>query len=240
MKAISRTYDIINELAKSGELSKSDIDFIQSTLVPRARSAYRSKAKDETTREVYRSGDLETFAKYEQGLANARFNAQLKEWVDRGLTDEQIKQKLENEPLAIALSTAGPNVGGRQPAGGNITPIFTNAKQTLLQIRKLNERARDFSVEVPNTISAKDRQVTVTKNANYGNGETNLRVDARNVALYPKLKEQLRQENLNNIVSKYPILEHAAFSKGNFIMKGTITNKEAERLAISGSEKRQH
>ncbi|MFA9499550.1 hemagglutinin repeat-containing protein [Mannheimia sp. E30BD] len=172
MKAISRSYDIINELAKSGELSKNDIDFIQSTLVPRARGAYDSKTKDEATLVVYRSGDLETFAKSEQRLAEARFSAQLKSWVDQGLTDEQIQHKLENEPLAIALSTAGPNVGGRQPSGSGMgVPTFANARQTLLQIRALSKRASDFSVEVPSTISAKDRQVNISEPQNYGLSE---------------------------------------------------------------------
>ncbi|MDO9768523.1 deaminase domain-containing protein, partial [Glaesserella parasuis] len=197
MEAISRSYDIINELAKSGELSKNDIDFIQSTLVPRARGAYDSKTKDEATRVVYRSGDLETFAKSEQRLAEARFSAQLKSWVDQGLTDEQIRHKLENEPLAIALSTAGPNVGGRQPSGSGMgVPTFANARQTLLQIRALSKQASDFSVEVPSTVSAKDRQVTVTETVGYGKGTTNLRVStgAENVALYPKLKDDLRSQ----------------------------------------------
>lgn len=39
-------------------------------------------------------------------------------------------------------------------------------------------------------------------------------------------------ENLSNIVSKSPILEHAAFGKGNLTVKGTVTKKEVERLAI--------
>lgn len=203
------------------------------TLAP--SGAYDSKTKDEATRVVYRSGDLETFAKSEQRLAEARFSAQLKSWVDQGLTDEQIRHKLENEPLAIALSTAGPNVGGRQPSGSGMgVPTFANARQTLLQIRALSKQASDFSVEVPSAVSAKDRQVTVTETVGYGKGTTNLRVStgAENVALYPKLKEQLKLENLSNIVSKSPILEHAAFGKGNLTVKGTVTKKEVERLAI--------
>lgn len=203
------------------------------TLAP--SGAYDSKTKDEATRVVYRSGDLETFAKSEHRLAEARFSAQLKSWVDQGLTDEQIQHKLENEPLAIALSTAGPNIGGRQPSGSGMgVPTFANARQTLLQIRALSKQASDFSVEVPSTVSAKDRQVTVTETVGYGKGTTNLRVStgAENVALYPKLKEQLKLENLSNIVSKSPILEHAAFGKGNLTVKGTVTKKEVERLAI--------
>ncbi len=165
------------------------------TLAP--SGAYDSKTKDEATRVVYRSGDLETFAKSEHRLAEARFSAQLKSWVDQGLTDEQIQHKLENEPLAIALSTAGPNIGGRQPSGSGMgVPTFANARQTLLQIRALSKQASDFSVEVPSTVSAKDRQVTVTETVGYGKGTTNLRVStgAENVALYPKLKDDLRSQ----------------------------------------------
>ncbi|OOF61745.1 hypothetical protein BH925_01480 [Rodentibacter pneumotropicus] len=54
---------------------------------------------------------------------------------------------------------------------------------------------------------------------------------AENVALYPKLKEQLVVENLQNVVAKNPVLDHAAFGKGNLTINGTFTRQEAERLA---------
>ncbi|MDO9666176.1 hypothetical protein [Glaesserella parasuis] len=193
------------------------------TLAP--SGAYDSKTKDEATRVVYRSGDLETFAKSEQRLAEARFSAQLKSWVDQGLTDEQIRHKLENEPLAIALSTAGPNVGGRQPSGSGMgVPTFANARQTLLQIRALSKQASDFSVEVPSAVSAKDRQVTVTETVGYGKGTTNLRVStgAENVVLYQKLKA--------NLIGK-------EISDGHAFSKHVIKQGEFKNVNVSTREK---
>ncbi|NBI14100.1 hypothetical protein GVX81_10970 [[Haemophilus] felis] len=59
----------------------------------------------------------------------------------------------------------------------------------------------------------------------------NLSSGAENAALYPRLKEQLFQENLNNIVNKNPILEHAAFGVGNLTLKGAYSKVEIEKLA---------
>ncbi|MGX2987718.1 hypothetical protein, partial [Ursidibacter sp. B-7004-1] len=158
MQAISRSYDIIDELAKSGELSKTDIDFIQSTLVPRVRSAFDSKAKDKTAQEVYRSGNLETFAKYEQRLTEARFSAQLKAWIDSGLTDSQILKKIEDEPLKIALSTAGPNINGKQPSGsGYVIPSVGNIKQTLSLIRNKATSNIKEEISIPNNFANKQK-----------------------------------------------------------------------------------
>lgn len=49
--------------------------------------------------------------------------------------------------------------------------------------------------------------------------------------MYPKLKEQLRQENLADIVNKNPVLEHAAFGSGNLTPKGTYSRTEIDKLA---------
>ncbi|MFZ7143621.1 hypothetical protein ACLSY0_10935 [Avibacterium avium] len=82
--------------------------------------------------------------------------------------------------------------------------------------------------------NANSKLPVIGKTENYDKQTSTINISsgAENVALYPKLKEQLRQANLSNIVAKSPILEHAAFGKGNLTIKGTITNKEAENLAI--------
>lgn len=87
---------------------------------------------------------------------------------------------------------------------------------------------------MPSLVNANEKLPVVGKTSGYENQTTALKVStgAENAALYPKLKGQLMQENLNNIVSKSPILEHAAFGKGNLTIKGTMTKKEVERLAI--------
>ncbi|MGX2951514.1 hemagglutinin repeat-containing protein, partial [Ursidibacter sp. B-7004-1] len=56
--------------------------------------------------------------------------------------------------------------------------------------------ATNFSIRVPNKITAKDRQVTVTAPTNYEKQTANLKIStgAENVALYPKLKEDLAKQ----------------------------------------------
>ncbi|WP_268876404.1 hemagglutinin repeat-containing protein [Canicola haemoglobinophilus] len=73
----------------------------------------------------------------------------------------------------------------------------------------------------------------IGKVTNYGEPTAtfNLSSGAENAALYPRLKEQLFQENLNNIVNKNPILEHAAFGVGNLTLKGAYSKVEIEKLA---------
>ncbi|WP_131978586.1 hypothetical protein [Cricetibacter osteomyelitidis] len=73
----------------------------------------------------------------------------------------------------------------------------------------------------------------VGKTVGYENQTSKITVSsgAENVALYPRLKEQLKQENLQHIVSKHPVLEHAAFGKGNLTINGTFSRQEIERLA---------
>ncbi len=95
-------------------------------------------------------------------------------------------------------------------------------------------RSGNFTTQVPKTANANSKLPVVGKTENYDKQTSTIHISsgAENVALYPKLKEQLRQANLSNIVAKSPILEHAAFGKGNLTIKGTITNKEAENLAI--------
>lgn len=60
---------------------------------------------------------------------------------------------------------------------------------------------------------------------------TRISTGAENITLYPKLKDQLRMENLQNISNKNPILKHAALGEGNLTEKGVFTRAEIEKLA---------
>ncbi|MGR6652138.1 hypothetical protein [Avibacterium paragallinarum] len=82
--------------------------------------------------------------------------------------------------------------------------------------------------------NANSKLPVVGKTENYENQTSKIHISsgAENVALYPKLKAELQKENLKNIVSKRPILEHSAFGYDNKTVEGTITSKEAEILGI--------
>ncbi|MGV6989419.1 hypothetical protein ACWA5Z_11110 [Testudinibacter sp. P80/BLE/0925] len=80
-------------------------------------------------------------------------------------------------------------------------------------------------------VSANEKLPVVDKTVGYENQTTKISSGAENVVLYPKLKEQLQIENLNNIVKNNSILEHAALGKGNLTQKGHITREEVKKLA---------
>ena len=55
--------------------------------------------------------------------------------------------------------------------------------------------------------------------------------EAHNLVNYEKYKQQLRQENLDNIAKLYPELSHAALGKNNFTYKGKMfTKAESDEL----------
>ncbi|QIM64400.1 hypothetical protein A4G17_02530 [Frederiksenia canicola] len=66
-------------------------------------------------------------------------------------------------------------------------------KTALSAMKNPQGQLDNFAISVPNEISGKDRQVTVTKPANYENQETNLRVStgAEDITQYLKLKASL-------------------------------------------------
>ncbi|WP_272166565.1 hypothetical protein [Rodentibacter pneumotropicus] len=85
---------------------------------------------------------------------------------------------------------------------------------------------------LPNRANSNSKLPIVGKTTGYENQTTRISTGAENVALYPKLKEQLRQENLDNIAKLRPELIHAATGEGNFTFKGkAFTVKEVDELA---------
>ncbi|BFU60553.1 MULTISPECIES: VENN motif pre-toxin domain-containing protein [Rodentibacter] len=94
--------------------------------------------------------------------------------------------------------------------------------------------AKDGFNKVKNLVSEKNKAYPASgmdKHQRKMVGDSDYPSGAENVALYPKLKEQLIKENLQNTVTKNPVLDHAAFGKGNLTVNGIFTRKETERLA---------
>ncbi|WP_133118697.1 DUF6862 domain-containing protein [Conservatibacter flavescens] len=89
----------------------------------------------------------------------------------------------------------------------------------------------NFATKVPDEIDANKKLPVVGETNGYENQVSTLSLDARNIALYSKLKEQLTHENLSNIVKNNSILEHAAFGKGNLTQSGALSTDKIERLA---------
>ncbi|WP_208606159.1 hypothetical protein, partial [Rodentibacter trehalosifermentans] len=85
--------------------------------------------------------------------------------------------------------------------------------------------------KLPKGINANEALPVVGKTTGYENQTTRISTGAENIALYPKLKEQLAIENLHNVVTKNPVLEHAAFGKGNLTINGIFSRQEVDRLA---------
>lgn len=67
----------------------------------------------------------------------------------------------------------------------------------------------------------------------YENQSSRLSVGAENIALYPKLKEQLKQQHLQNLVEEEPLLKHASIGTGNFTERSIIISEaESNRLGL--------
>ena len=88
--------------------------------------------------------------------------------------------------------------------------------------------------KLPKGSNANDALPVVGKSKGYENQTTRISTGAENNALYPKLKEQLIQENFKNIASQDPKLQavyDGLLGKGiNYGVKGTISSAESDRL----------
>ncbi|MDP8169703.1 polymorphic toxin type 46 domain-containing protein [Pasteurella skyensis] len=124
-------------MAASGELSVQEVHYISSKLATDMRGAYDSKRLNQSdSKGLYHLATVNMLAKSEQKYQEARFAAQMRQWIDQGMTDKQIQDKLENEPMSIALSMAGPSLNGKQPlGGGRAIPSKTAVKGLLSSIR---------------------------------------------------------------------------------------------------------
>ncbi|KGQ31609.1 hypothetical protein P375_07205 [Gallibacterium genomosp. 2] len=91
----------------------------------------------------------------------------------------------------------------------------------------------NFAYRVSEELDSTKHLPIVGESLGYENQVANISISrgAENIALYPKLKEQLIQENLMNIVKNNPILEHAAFGNGNLTTPGIVDKKVLDNLA---------
>ncbi|MGV3227448.1 VENN motif pre-toxin domain-containing protein, partial [[Pasteurella] aerogenes] len=136
--------------------------------------------------------------------------------------DELTRQK---EELALDLAKSG------QMSKEDAYRILDNSmtlSDTLMALGGIktvsNEKFMAF-------LTGKYKLPVIGKTQGYEYGDVRISSGAENVALYPKLKEQLRLENLQNISNEYPILKHAALGEGNLTEKGIFTKTEIEKLA---------
>ena len=91
-----------------------------------------------------------------------------------------------------------------------------------------------LKTKLPKGANANEVLPVVGKSKGYENQTTRISTGAENNALYPKLKEQLIQENFKNIASQDPKLQavyDGLLGKGiNYGVKGTISSAESDRL----------
>ena len=86
---------------------------------------------------------------------------------------------------------------------------------------------------IPKGANANEKLPPVGETKGYENQTTRISTGAENVALYPKLKEQLVQENLHNIGRLDPKLQEVVEQLGsntNYSIKGISTHEESSRL----------
>ncbi|MDP8099885.1 hemagglutinin repeat-containing protein [Pasteurella atlantica] len=150
-KAFDNAFATIEKMAASGELSVQEVDYLSSELASDMRGAYDSKRLNQSdSKGLYHLATVNMLAKSEQKYQEARFAAQMRQWIDQGMTDTQIQDKLENEPMSIALSMAGPSLNGKQPLGGGRSiPSKTAVKGLLSSIRGRITKATPVNKNIP-------------------------------------------------------------------------------------------
>ena len=93
--------------------------------------------------------------------------------------------------------------------------------------------ARNYSAKIPKEANANSKLPLVGEITEYGNQTTRISTGAENIALYPKLKEHLFQENLHNIGRLDPKLQEVVEHLGsnlNYRVRGVSTYEESNRL----------
>ena len=104
--------------------------------------------------------------------------------------------------------------------------------------REAKELAKNYSAKIPEEANANSKLPLVGETKGYENQDVRISTGAENVALYPKLKEQLMMENIYNLGKLNPKLREVTEQLDklngniNYGISGISTITEANRLGV--------
>ena len=225
-------YNRVNRDSKN--YATTTADYVLNAAIREGKRNYQQAGK-ETVSQVY--GHARAEANRYRDLE--RYHSEQESKQDQSLARKYLRQANSLTSAMAENYTSGTGLFSLKELYANKDPLakamFENIAESgyATGVGASLRAARNYSAKIPKEANANSKLPLVGEITEYGNQTTRISTGAENIALYPKLKEHLFQENLHNIGRLDPKLQEVVEHLGsnlNYRVRGVSTYEESNRL----------